>query len=98
MTALEELPSRVMGVASRSRSALPFPEVTLEADWPVSCVSAPPFVRVLDVNGLSLVTDDSGCGMLGRTVFALEDDTSLGDTGVHSRGNVSQVRSAACRR
>ena len=75
------------GVASQNRGALPFPEVTLEheADLPVRSLSAPS-VRVLDVDGPSLVTDESGCAVLGRTVFDSEDDASLDDIGVHSRG------------
>ena len=58
MTA-HELLSRVMGVASQSRTALPLSEGTLEheADLPVGLVSAPPSIRVLDFDGLRLVTD-----------------------------------------
>ena len=54
----DELLSRIMDVASPSRSALPLPKVTLEheADLLVSSLSAPPSVRVLDFDGLPLVT------------------------------------------
>ena len=46
-----------VGVASRSRCALPLLQVTLghEVDMPVSSLSAPPSVRVLDFGGLPLV-------------------------------------------
>ena len=55
-------------------------------------MSAPPSVRVLDFDGLRLVTDASGSGMLGRTVFVSEGDASLGDIGVHPRGDGLRVR------
>ena len=83
-----ELLPRVIGVTSRSRSALALPVVTLEheADLPVGPLSAPPSVRVLDFDGFRLVTDAFGCGVLGRTLFVSEGDASLGDIGVHPRG------------
>ena len=37
----------------------------------VSSSSAPPSFLVLDVDGLRMFIDESGCGMLGRTVFVL---------------------------
>ena len=48
-----ELLSRIMDVASPSRSALPLSKVTLEheADLLVSSLSAPPSVRVIDFYG-----------------------------------------------
>ena len=68
-----EFLSRVMGAASRSRSALPLPEVTLEheAGLPVSSSSVRPSVRVPDVDGLPLVINESGCGMLWANSFCL---------------------------
>ena len=81
----QELLSRVMGVASRSRSALPLSEVTLEheADLPVCFLPAPRSIRVLDFEGLRLVIDAFCCGMFGRTVFVSESVASLGCIGVH---------------
>ena len=96
-----ELLSRVMGVASRSRGALPLPEVTLEheADLLVSSLSAPPSVRALIVDGPALVTDESCCGMLGRTVFVAGGVAPFGHIGVPTRGGqVTSSHSAGCRR
>ena len=39
-------------------------------DLPVSSLSAPPSVRVVDFGGLSLVIHESGCGMFGRVVLS----------------------------
>ena len=54
------LRSRVMGVASRSRTAFPPAEVSLERDvtLPVSSQRAPPSPRVLNVDGSSCAIDE----------------------------------------
>ena len=58
--------SRVMGVASRSHTALPLSEVSFqrEAAYPVNSQSSLP-VRVFNVDGSSWVIDEFVSDMLG---------------------------------
>ena len=83
-----------MGVTSRRRTAFPLAEVSPERDGalPVSSQSAPPSARVPNVDGFSWVIDEPVRDMLGRAVFATEDDVFLVDMEVHSRGDGSRVR------
>ena len=67
-----------MGVASRSRSSQ----------------SAPPSAGVLNVDGFSWAIDEPVRDMRKRAVSVIEDDVFLGDTGVHSRGDGSRVRTS----
>ena len=80
---------RVMGVASRSRTAFSPAEVSLErAALPVSSQSAPPSARVFN--------DGSSRFVVGRVGFmraiSPQEDIFLDDMGVHSSGGVSRVR------
>ena len=77
----------VMVVASRSRTAFPPAEVSLEAALPVSSQSAPPSVRVSNFEVFSRVMDEPVRDMLGLAVFATEDGAFLGDRGVLSHGD-----------
>ena len=88
------LPSRVMGVTSRSRTTFPLAEVLVEREpaLPVSSQSAPPSARVFNVDGFSCVIDEPVRDMLGRAVFVTENDVFLGDVGVRSRADWSRVR------
>ena len=85
--------SRVMDVASRSHSASPLAEVSLEleAALPVSSQSEPPCARVLQVGGFPLVFVELVGGMLGRATLVTEDDVFRQDIGGHRRGGVSRV-------
>ena len=69
-----------MGVASRSRTAFPLAEVSLERETAllVSTRSTPPSACVFDVDGVSWVIDEPGRDILGRTVFVTENDVFLG--------------------
>ena len=69
--------SQVMGVASRSLTAFPSVEVSLERDGalPVSSQSAPRSARVFNVGGFSWVINEPICDVLGRAVFVTEDDS-----------------------
>ena len=85
--------SRVMGVASRSHTAFPPADVSLEleAALPESSQSAPPSARVLQVGGLPWGFGEPVGDMLGRATLVTEDDVFRRDMGVHSRGGVSRV-------
>ena len=86
--------SRVTAVKSRSRTAFPPAEASLEREvaLPVSSQSTPPSARFSDIDGLSWVMDEPARDTLGRAVFATENDVFLGDMGVHSRADGSRDR------
>ena len=68
-----------MGVTSRSRTAFPPVEVSLEREdaLPVSAQSSTPLARVFK-DGFSWVIDEPVCDIPGRAVFVTEDDVFLG--------------------
>ena len=83
--------SRVMGISSRSRTALPHAEASLECEavLPVGSQSVPPSARVLNVDGFSRVIGEPVGGVFGRAVRVTEGEAFLGNMGVYSRGNES---------
>ena len=86
--------SRVMGVASRSHTAFPPADVSLELDdaLSVSSQSGPPSAPVLQVGGCPWGFVGPVGDMLGRATLFTGYDVFQGDTCVHSRGGVSRVR------
>ena len=86
--------SRVMGITSRSRTAFPPVEVSLQRETalPVSSQSTPPSARVSNVDGFrgSLMNLFVTC--LDEQFFVTENDVFLGAMGVHSQADGSRVR------
>ena len=85
-----------MGITSRSRTAFPLAEVSLEREAAslVSSQSTSPSARVFNDDGFSGIIDDPVRDMLRRAVFVAENDVFLGDMCVHSRVDGSRVRNS----
>ena len=83
-----------MGVSSRSRTALPSAEASLEGEAAllVTFQSTPPSARVSNIDGFSWVIDEPVCDRLGRAVFVTENNVFLGDMDFRSRTEESRLR------